>query len=236
MQAAAIMARMPVPGQVKTRLVPPLTHLAAARLYTGFLRDTIDRLARINGVHLFVAYTPPAAEGFFSGIVPPGFSTLPQAGEDLGERLVNISEALFSRGATAVVLCDSDSSTLPGRYIGEAFRRLNEADVVIGPCDDGGYYLIGMRRHTPRLFAGIPWSSARVTQRTVEAAGRLDLSVSLLKPWYDVDTAADLDRLCREVAASPEDDAFARHTRRALVEIGLLPQAQAGGRTAQCRT
>jgi hypothetical protein len=230
------MARMPVPGQVKTRLVPPLTHLAAARLYTGFLRDTIDRLARINGVHPFVAYTPPAAEGFFSGIVPPGFSTLPQAGEDLGERLVNISEALFSRGATAVVLCDSDSSTLPGRYIGEAFRRLNEADVVIGPCDDGGYYLIGMRRHTPRLFAGIPWSSARVTQRTVEAAGRLDLSVSLLKPWYDVDTAADLDRLCREVAASPEDDAFARHTRRALVEIGLLPQARSVGRTAQCRT
>ena len=226
------MTRMPIPGQVKTRLVPPLTHLAAARLYTGFLRDAVDRLACINGVRPFVAYTPPAADDFFASIVPPGFSILPQAGEDLGERLANISEALFSRGATAVVLCDSDSPTLPDRYIGEAFRRLNEADVVVGPCEDGGYYLIGMQRCIPHLFAGIPWSSTHVTQRTVETAERLDLSVSLLEPWYDVDTAADLDRLCREVAASPKDAAFARHTRRALAEIGLLPQAQAGGRNA----
>ena len=236
MRAAAVMARMPVPGEVKTRLVPPLTPLAAARLYAGFLRDTIDRLARLDGIHPFVAYTPPAADGFFAGIVPPGFSTLPQVGEDLGERLANVTAALFSRGATAVVLCDSDSPTLPGRYIGEAFRRLDKADVVIGPCDDGGYYLIGMRRCTPRLFSDIPWSSARVTQLTVKAAERHDLSVSLLEPWYDVDTAADLDRLCCEVAASPEDDVFARHTRRALAEIGLLPQARAGGRSTYSRT
>jgi len=236
MQAAAIMARMPVPGKVKTRLVPPLTPLAAAWLYTGFLRDAVDRLACINGVRPFVAYTPPVAEGFFSGFVPPVFSTLPQAGEDLGERLANISEALFSRGATAVVLCDSDSPTLPGRYIREAFLRIGEADVVIGPCDDGGYYLIGMRRFTPRLFSDIPWSSAHVTRQTVEAAEHLGLSVSLLEPWYDVDTAADLDCLCHEVAASPKDAAVACHTRRALVEIGLLPQVRAGGRNAQCRT
>jgi hypothetical protein len=71
-----------------------------------------------------------------------------------------------------------------------------------------------------------------VTQLTVKAAERHDQSVSLLEPWYDVDTAADLDRLCREVAASPEDDAFARHTHRALAEIGLLPQARTGGRSA----
>jgi len=224
MRAAAIMARMPVPGQVKTRLVPPLTHLAAARLYAGFLQDTIDRLARIDGIRPFVAYTPPVADGFFSGLVPPGFSILPQAGGDLGERLAGVSGALFARGATAVVLCDSDSPTLPGRYIAEAFRRLDEADVVIGPCDDGGYYLIGMRRHTPRLFDGIPWSSTRVTQQTIDAAERLSLPVFLLEPWYDVDTAADLDRLCREVAGAPEDDAFARHTRSALVELGLLAQ------------
>jgi hypothetical protein len=134
------------------------------------------------------------------------------------------------------VLCDSDSPTLPGRYIREAFLRLGKADVVIGPSNDGGYYLIGMRKFTPCLFSDIPWSSAHVTQRTVEAAERLDLSVSLLEPWYDVDTAADLDRLCREVAASPKDAAVARHTRHALVGIGLLPQAQVGGRNAQCRT
>ncbi|MDK2890109.1 MAG: uncharacterized protein PWR21_741 [Methanoculleus sp.] len=237
MRAAAVMARMPVPGEVKTRLVPPLTPPEAARLYAGFLQDAIDRLARISGIRPFVAYTPPAADSFFSGIVPPGFSILPQAGGDLGERLAAVSGALFSRGATAVVLCDSDSPTLPGRYIGEAFRRLEEADVVIGPCDDGGYYLIGMRRHTPRLFAGIPWSSARVTQRTVEAAGRLNLPVFLLEPWHDVDTAADLDRLCREVAGSPEDDTFARHTNQALAELGLLAQARAVGNDTQdtCR-
>ncbi|MDV4343657.1 glycosyltransferase [Methanoculleus sp. YWC-01] len=223
MQAAAIMARMPVPGQVKTRLVPPLTPFAAARLYAGFLQDSIDRLARIDGIRPFVAYTPSGAGEFFSGIVPPEFSTVPQTNGDLGERLAAVSETLFSRGATAAVLCDSDSPTLPGRYIREAFQRLDEADVVIGPCNDGGYYLIGMRRHIPRLFAGIPWSSARVTQRTIEAAERLDLGVSLLEPWHDVDTGADLDRLCHEVrAAAPGDETFARHTRRALAELGLL--------------
>jgi len=223
MRAAAIMARMPVPGLVKTRLVPPLTPLAAARLYAGFLQDAIDRLARIDGIHPFVAYTPPGAGGFFSGIVPPGFSIFPQAGGDLGERLANVSKTLFSRGATAAVLCDSDSPTLPGRRIEEAFERLDETDVVIGPCDDGGYYLIGMRRHTPGLFDGIPWSSVHVTQRTIKAAERLDLAVSLLEPWHDIDTGSDLDRLCREVrAASPEDETFARYTNQALAKLGLL--------------
>jgi rSAM/selenodomain-associated transferase 1 len=221
MQAAAIMARVPVPGQVKTRLIPPLTPAEAARLYTGFLRDTIDRLARLDGITPFVACTPPAP----AGLVPPGISVLPQAGNDLGERLAFVAGALFARGATRVVLCDSDSPTLPGRCIEEAFRRLRESDLVIGPCDDGGYYLIGMQRCIPGIFSGIPWSSASVTRRTIEVAGRLNLAVSLLEPWYDVDTAADLDRLCREVAALPEDDVVACHTRRALAEIGLMPRA-----------
>lgn len=234
MQAAAIMARMPVPGQVKTRLVPPLTPAEAARLYIGFLRDAIERLAGLKGIRPFVAYTPPAADEFFAGIIPPGFSVLPQAGNDLGERLAFVAGALFARGATAVVLCDSDSPTLPGRYLEEAFLRLRESDLVIGPCDDGGYYLIGMRRCIPGIFSGIPWSSARVTQRTVEVAERLNLRVSLLEPWYDVDTPADLDRLSHEIAASPEEEAVARHTRRAMAEIGLLPQAQVTGGHA-CR-
>lgn len=223
MQAAAIMARIPVSGRVKTRLVPPLTHAEAARLYAGFLRDTIDRLDRIGGIRPFVACTPPAAEDFFAAIVPAGFSCIPQAGDDLGERLASVAGALFSRGATTAVLCDSDSPTLPGRYIAAAFRRLGEADVVIGPCADGGYYLIGMRRHEPRLFAAIPWSSPEVTEQTVAAAGDLGLAVSLLPPWYDVDTPADISRLCREVATLPEECGIARHTRRALAAIGLLP-------------
>lgn len=225
MQAAAIMARVPVPGQVKTRLVPPLTPAEAARLYAGFLQDTIDRLARLDDITPFVACTPPAPAGLPAGFVPPEFSLLPQAGNDLGERLASVTETLFSRGATTVVLCDSDSPTLPGQYIEEAFQRLRESDIVIGPSDDGGYYLIGMHRCIPRLFSGIPWSSADVTRRTIEVAGRLNLTVSLLEPWYDVDTAADLDHLCREAVALPEDNTVARHTRRVLAEIGLLPRA-----------
>ncbi|MDV2482037.1 glycosyltransferase [Methanoculleus sp. Wushi-C6] len=224
MEAAAVMARVPVPGEVKTRLIPPLTPPEAARLYTGFLQDAIARLARLDGIAPFVAYTPPAPGEHLAGLVPPEIPMLPQTGRDLGQRLASVAEALFSRGATAAVLCDSDSPTLPGRYIEEAFRRLRESDLVIGPCDDGGYYLIGMHGSIPRLFSGIPWSSAHVTQRTVEVAGRLDLTVSLLDPWYDIDTPADLDRLCREVAPSPKDGTVARHTRRALEEIGLLPK------------
>ncbi len=224
MRAAAVMARMPIPGQVKTRLVPPLTHAEAAWLYAGFLLDAIDRLGRIGGIRPFVAYTPPAAKTYFAGIVPAGFSCIRQSGGDLGERLASVAGTLFSRGAAAVVLCDSDSPTLPDRYIREAFRRLDETDIVIGPSDDGGYYLIGMKRHERHLFSKIPWSSPQVTERTVAAARRRNLSVSLLEPWYDVDTPADLLRLHRDIAAMPEESAPARHTRRALAEIGLLPR------------
>ncbi len=227
MQAAAIMAKAPYAGHVKTRLVPPLSPAEAALLYESFLLDTIEELGRVSGIAPFLAYTPRAAEPYFSGIVPKGYTLIAQSPGDLGDRLARVAEALFRRGATAVVLLGSDTPTLPIELVHRAFRSLSHADVVLGPSTDGGYYLIGMQRPTPGLFADIPWSSGRVAACTRARAGDLGVTVSLLPPWSDIDTADDLERLCRTLAGSPENIGPARHTRSALVRLGLLPSEAA---------
>lgn len=223
MQAAAIMAKAPYPGYVKTRLAPLLSPDEAAELYESFLLDSIEQLGRASGIAPFVAYTPRDAEPYFSVIVPQGYALIAQPAGDLGTRLAHVAEALFGLGATAVVLLGSDSPTLPVEFVHRAFRRLVDADLVLGPSTDGGYYLIGMRRSIPGLFADIPWSTGRVAACTCARAGGLGATVSLLEPWYDIDTPEDLYRLSRTLAGSPGDIPPARHTRSALLRFGLLP-------------
>jgi len=219
MNAIVIMAREPVPQQVKTRLCPSLTPEAAARLYECFLLDTIELVRNIESVRRIVAYTPKDAGAYFRSIVPEGFALIYQKGADLGERLAHASRSLFDRGCAKVILIGSDSPNLPPGYIREGFCRLDEADVVLGPCEDGGYYLIGMRSAMPDLFAGVPWSSSAVTQATVEKAMAARATVSLLEEWYDVDRYKDLFRLKRDLDSTrmgQDGRLFCIHTHRAL--------------------
>jgi glycosyltransferase A (GT-A) superfamily protein (DUF2064 family) len=117
----------------------------------------------------------------------------------------------------------SDSPTLPAAFVAEAFERLRDgADVVLGPCDDGGYYLIGLRAPQPRLLREVPMSTPTVTRDTLALADELGLRVALLPQWYDIDTAADLARLRAELrAAAPE---VAPRTRAFLME--QMPDAR----------
>lgn len=155
MNAVIIMAKAPVPNKVKTRLTPPLKPEAASYLYQNFLLDKIEQVKSIEA-RRFISYTPETSEAFFRSITPAGFSLISQAGADLGERLANVSKGLFAHGAEKVVMLDSDTPNLPTYHIREALSRLDEVDVVLGPCEDGGYYLIGMRSWTAELFRGIP--------------------------------------------------------------------------------
>jgi rSAM/selenodomain-associated transferase 1 len=225
--ALVIMAKEPRPGEVKTRLGATLGAEAAAQLYDAVLRDKLDQVAGVPAVTPIVAYRPETARAAFEAMVPGGFSLVPQVGEGLGETLANVSAHCFERGARAVVLVDSDSATLPPVYLERAARLLDEdapdCDVVLGPTDDGGYYLVGLRQPCPALFDAIPWSTSGVMEATLERARAEGLRVELLPSWWDLDTIAELDRLRAELL----DGWYPRRTAHWLRRN--RPGASAGG-------
>jgi rSAM/selenodomain-associated transferase 1 len=192
----AIVAKAPRAGDVKTRLCPPLSHVEAAALSAAFLGDTVDLVRRCPGARGAFVYTPADREPYFAGLAPE-FLRVAQQGPDLGARMQHAFTALFAIGAPAVIALGADIPTLPIATLAEAVRRLadDQVDVVLGPSDDGGYYLIGLRRSQPALFEDIAWSTSAVCEQTLAAASAAGLAVSLLPAWFDVDTAADLERL-----------------------------------------
>ena len=213
-----VVAKEPAAGQTKTRLCPPLSAAAAAALYECFLRDTLDVMRQVAGVERSIAYLPSDAADYFR-VLAPDMALTPQRGADLGERLDHLLSDALAGGAAQAVVMDSDSPTLPASYVAEAFARLDGSDdVVLGPCDDGGYYLIGLKRPQPRLLREVQMSTPFVVRDTLALADTLGLRVALLPPWYDVDTAAELERLRRELASAR--NGAARHTRAFLYHEG----------------
>ena len=217
------MAKAPIPGKVKTRLSPPLSLQQAAELNACFLRDTIENLALAGETtpsDVVISYTPCGAESAFLGIAPEGTLLLLQRGEDFGERLLCTAQDLFSCGFSAVCLIDSDSPTVPTQEFAQAAHMLLMPGkrAVLGRSGDGGYYLIGLQRAEPNLFDRITWSSSAVAAETQERAREVQLPISPLAEWYDVDDAASLDRLREELgSARPSPIGYAApHTRNYL--------------------
>ena len=188
-----IFAKEPVPGQVKTRLTPPLSPEMACRLYHCFLEDIIDETVRLRGMETALAYTPAGARSFFQRLAHPG-CLVAQDGRDLGERQAHAFAWGFESGYDVVLLRGSDTPDLPGEMLFEAAEKLTAgpAQVVLGPSRDGGYYLIGLKALHPRLFEGLSWSTGSVLADTLSRARELDLKVHLLPYWRDIDTYADL--------------------------------------------
>jgi rSAM/selenodomain-associated transferase 1 len=195
------MAKAPVAGQVKTRLCPPLSAQDAAELSRCFLLDKVAQVRKVTGAEPVVAYAPDEAAAVFETLAP-GFRLLPQRGGDLTARLLSILERLFADGCDAAILIDSDTPTLPVGLLEDAVTLAASGayDLVLGPSDDGGYYLIGLRRPRAELFEGMPWSTPAVFEETLRRADALGLRTAQLAPWYDVDTAVDLARLTAELA------------------------------------
>ncbi len=212
--ALGMMIKAPRAGASKTRLVPPLTHEEAARLSVGFLRDTAANIADAcaddpgGAIHAVAVYTPVGAEGAFDGLLPENFALLAQRGDTFGERLFHAAADLLRLGYASCCLIDSDSPTLPLALLTSAVEELGRPGdrLVLGPSDDGGYYLIGLKRAHPRLFEEIAWSTADVLGQTIERAREINLDVGLLPPWYDVDDAPTLRRLCAELFDAPGGD------------------------------
>ena len=222
--ALAVMTKAPQAGQVKTRLVPPLTPEQAAELNKCFLRDTAaaisDAIAGHNACGIAV-YTPIGAESAYDDIFSSNFSLLPQRGKEFGERLYLAAQDLFQCGFKSVCLIDSDSPTVPAENFAQAVKLLLRPGdrTVLGPCDDGGYYLIGLKKPHRELFERIDWSTERVLAQTIQRVREIGLEVELLEPGYDVDDGASLRRLCNELLGDTASPDIAPHTRRFLRKL-----------------
>jgi rSAM/selenodomain-associated transferase 1 len=197
--AVIVFARAPRPGATKTRLIPALGPDRAAALYQCFLLDVLSTVSTLDA-HIIAAAAEPqdALEitALASRVCPQAEVTV-QAGADLGGRIAAAVEQALAQGHRPAIVLGSDAPTLPAGLIARAIELAGRHDVVLGPCFDGGYYLIGLRAPADSLLADIRWSTGDVLRQTVDRAGSLGLSVALLEPWYDVDTPEDL-RLLRE--------------------------------------
>ncbi len=198
------MAKAPRAGSVKTRLQPPLSAEEAAALNVCFLRDTAENIAAIvdqGGAQGLVCYTPVGDEAAFDGLLPECFGLIAQRGDGFGERLLNAAQDILSCGFGAVCLIDSDSPTVPASALRAAVDALGRGidRVVLGPSQDGGYYLIGLKRADARLFECITWSTPRVYAETVERVREAGLELIELPKWYDVDDARTLELLKHEL-------------------------------------
>jgi len=196
-----VMAKAPRPGKVKTRLSPPLTLEQTAALNTQFLRDTTENLATIPASAGLISYTPAGDEALFAGLLPETFALVPQRGDGFGERLLAAAEDILAIGYGAVCLIDSDSPTVPAQAYAQAVEALARPGcrVVLGPSDDGGYYLIGLKHPHPEPFERIAWSTGAVFEETLERCREANLEVVVLPTWYDVDDAQTLALLESEL-------------------------------------
>lgn len=210
-RALLVIAKRPAAGQTKTRLAPPLSLAQAAALYECFLRDTLEVARNVPNVTRFINYLPHEQEHYFRALAPD-FDLLLQTGDDLGERLDFALTHCLSNGFERAVIMDSDSPTLPPEHITRAFDELESNDVVLGPCNDGGYYLIGLKKPAPRLLREVKMSTPFVVRDTLELARQENLRAGLLPEWYDVDTVNELAQLRAEL----ENGASAEFTREFL--------------------
>lgn len=203
--AIAVMAKTPRAGRVKTRLVPPLSPDEAAALGSSFLADVtanIQAAARHAPIQGFVAYAPAGTKALFAGTVAPGIEyvladgscSLPSYVDGLGRCLLHAAQALFAQGFASICLLNADSPNLPTAILIRAAAALAERGdrVVLGPAEDGGYYLIGMTAPHARLFEEIAWSTEHVATQTRSRARSLGLEVVELPTWYDVDDVPSL--------------------------------------------
>jgi len=224
--ALIVVAKRPAPGNTKTRLSPPLSPVQASTLYECFLADTLDQMRLVDGADRVIAYLPADARGYFHNLAPD-FQLIQQEGADLGARLDNALNWYLSRGYDYAVIMDSDSPTLPARHLSLAFSCLADgSDVVLGPCVDGGYYLIGCNQPVPRLLREVRMSTPTVAADTIRLANEDGLILSQLPTWYDVDDGISLARLVDEIENL--DPAIALRTRRFLNQdlvLSLLREA-----------
>jgi uncharacterized protein len=213
-----VMAKAPRPGHVKTRLLGDLDGDAVVALYRCLLEDTLDLAASIGGTH--VALMCPAGDrGALLSWLGQERDVIEQPGTGLADALEATLALGTSRGAASIIAFNVDSPHVPPRLLEAAFEALGDHDLVVGPTDDGGYYLVGARQGQPGLFDPSRLGTGRALDALLARAAERCLRVAVTDTWYDVDVAADLGRLSEDLSRggpnAPRTRAFLAERRRA---------------------
>ena len=233
--ALVIVAKYPRPGHVKTRLGASIGFEQSARLYSAFLRDLTERFTTASAhdsYHLIWACADDPT--LMESILGHGKRMIRQRGEDLAERLYAICCDTAALGYERTIILGSDSPHVPAAAVTDALALLESADVALGPAEDGGYYLVGIRNQPtpPDIFTGVTMSTSAVLAETLERVAALGLSAQFIKTTFDVDTEADMIRLAHLLDASPT---LAPHTHELLRELAatsVKAGAEGGGNGA----
>ncbi len=234
--AIGVMAKAPRPGFSKTRLCPPLLPDQAAALSAAFLRDMTENIAaagRLASIRGYIAYAPAGLEMLFHGhlaagtclLLADGSVPVPDGVTGFGRCLLHAVQSMFAVGYPSAAVLNSDSPTLPTSFLVRTAEALAPPGdrIVLGPAEDGGYYLLGMKAPHAGLFADIAWSTDGVAEATRQRAATLGLDVVELPVWYDVDDRPSLDRLARSVRTGGQAAYPARFTAAALDLIEARP-------------
>ncbi|MFB3132985.1 MAG: TIGR04282 family arsenosugar biosynthesis glycosyltransferase [Rhodothermales bacterium] len=216
--ALIVFAKRPEPGAVKTRLTETLTPEEAARLYEAFLRDALSQYQALD-VDARLYLSPPAGP-IPEDLVPEGVSLHQQQGPGLGARMKIAFVESFGDGYQRLVIIGTDHPTLPTAFIEQAFDALRRPlSICIGPSDDGGYYLLGMNDFYPEVFHDMRYSHADVFEQTLERADRTSAHLTILPPWYDVDTPETLRRLVIDLKDPVLEVPYTRRVVAALLAV-----------------
>ena len=186
-----IIAKSPEKEHVKTRLKGLLTDEKRLRLYESMLEQTVSKLKSILGVDTFIAFAPPDSEAYFSGF---GVNLIPLPPGDLGVRMFHAFKEVFKKGYLRAALVGADIPDLSDSIITRAFELLSLNDLVFGPAEDGGYYLVGMSSLIKEVFEGVPWSSGQTLEKSLKQAGLYGHSVGFTDTLSDIDTIEDLKK------------------------------------------
>ena len=239
----AVMAKAPQPGRCKTRLTTLVSAAEAAMLGAAFLQDVMQNLAALacrSTIVPYLAFAPAGAEAAFDTLVPRGTRFLladgsvpmPNGVTHFGRCLLHAIQGMLAQGHLAACVLNADSPNLPPKYLlaAEAALAAPGDRVVLGPAEDGGYYLLGVKQAHAALFADIEWSTSRVAAQTRARAAAAGLDVVELDPWYDVDEPATLIRLAAALRAEKGrlQTRSAPHTAACLARLKML-----GGAAAQ---
>jgi len=214
--AIAVMAKAPQPGRSKTRLVPPLTPEQAAGLSAAFLRDITENMAAASlmaPIHGYIAYAPLGLEALFDGhiaddtrlVLADGSPEMSPKVRGFGRCLLHAVQSLLASGYQSACVLNSDSPTLPTSILVRTAKLLAQPGdrAVLGPADDGGYYLLGLKAAHAHMFEDLEWSTESVSEQTAQRAKEIGLELVTLPRWYDVDDAASLYRLIDDLEAAP---------------------------------
>jgi rSAM/selenodomain-associated transferase 1 len=191
------MAKAPLAGQVKTRLLPALSAEEAAELARSLLLDQLRQLEKLEAVDRYLVFAPDEGRELMEALAPSCFRLFSQRSDDLGSRMEAIFSQLFAAGHQNIVLIGGDLPPVPLGFFAEAYAFLRSSNqrVVLGPSRDGGYYLVGCNQPIPEIFHDMRWSHPEVLAQTRKKLTALNLDYHLLPSWFDIDTSDDLQYL-----------------------------------------